>query len=135
MEFTHDGWVTKAAEAGLVSFKDATVSIKNEAGEVTEVPFQQAVFAINTADEASKLFNLAEAERKDGKANAISTAIGYAYGLGCRAAIRAASMPADPDKALKAVAKSLLKAFPKKYKTEEQALVAARAMAEEEASE
>jgi hypothetical protein len=135
----HDSWVLQAEKSNLVRFEDAEVTIRDaEKGTETKVPFKAAVFTIETPEQAAEAFKLAEADRKtdkDGnlKANPVASLLAYAYGLQCRAYVRSANEPQDPDAAIKKVAAVMFKT--KMFPTMELALTAARAMKEQPAEQ
>lgn len=138
----HKSFVTAAAAKGLVRFEAAKVTVKNvpNKGDEQEIPFEAAVFTIETPEQAAELFKLAEADRPtvktdDGEApgdNPVATLLGYAYGLNCRAKVRSQfeAKFEDPDKAVKKIAEMLVKSG--QFKSFDKALAAAKLMREDD---
>jgi len=145
----HKAWVLAAAAAGLVRFEDAKIKVNDlpNPGDKHEEPFKVAIFEITTALRASELFELAEADKGtikvevDGKEtevpadNPVGVLLGYAYGLNCRAKVRAdfAKQFEDPDKAIKSIAEKLVKSG--RFKSFDKALAAAKMLREIEDTE
>lgn len=142
----HKPWILSALAAGLVRFEDAKVTVKDvpNKGDKQEIPFKSAVFVIDSPESAASLYKLAEADKGTVKAedgtevpaeNPIGTLLAYAYGLNCRAKVRAQfeARFEDPDKAVKKIAEMLVKAG--QFKSFEKALAAAKLMREEPAEE
>lgn len=137
----HKPWILAAANAGLVRFEDAEVTVKNvpNKGDEKKVPFKAAVFTIENKAQASELYELAEADKGTIKLengtevpgdNPIATLLAYAYGLNCRAKVRAQfeSQFEDPEKGIKKIAEMLVKTG--RFKSFDKALAAARLMQE-----
>lgn len=137
-QMKHQDWILAAAEAKLVRFEDAAVTIKGVPTKDAEVKvdFDAAVFVIESAEDAEKLYKLAEDGRGtdaegNPKANPLATLLAYAYGLNCRAKVRAQyeAQFEDPDKAVKKIAEMLVKAG--QFKSFDKALAAAKLMREQ----
>ena len=137
----HKSWIETAVSKGLARFEDAEITVRNvpNKGDETKVPFKKVAFTIDNPEQASALAAIAEAGRgttKDDDGNEhpaehpLATLLTYAYGLNCRAKVRAEfeSQYEDPDKALKKIAALLVKSG--QFKDEAKALAAARAMRE-----
>ena len=138
----HKPWILAALAEGLVRFEDAEVTVKNvpNKGDVQKVPFKAATFNIESPADASALYTIAEADRgtielEDGTKvpgdNPVGTLLAYAYGLNCRAKVRAQfeGRFEDPDKAVKKIADMLVKSG--QFKSFDKALSAAKLMREE----
>lgn len=135
----HKPWILSAVEAGLARIAQAKVTVKNvpNKGDVQEVPFDAVEFIVPDAASATKLYELAESARtKDDEGvlseNPLNILLGYAYGLNCRAKVRAQfeARFEDPEKGIKKIAEMLVKTG--RFKTYEKALAAARLMQEDE---
>lgn len=142
MSELHKPWILAAVAKGLVRFESAKVKINDtpNKGDKHEEPFESAVFVVESATDAANLYNLAETDRgtvkqEDGTEvpgdNPIGVLLGYAYGLNCRAKVRARyeAKYEDPDKAVKKIAEMLVKSG--QFKSLDKALAAARLMREE----
>lgn len=142
----HKPWILSAQAAGLVRFETAKVTVKDvpNKGDKQEIPFNAASFVLTSAADAAKLYDLAEVDKgtvklEDGSEvpaeNPVATLLAYAYGLNCRAKVRAQfeAKFEDPDKAVKKIAEMLVKAG--QFKSFEKALAAAKLMREEPAEE
>lgn len=138
----HKAWILAAAEKNFVRFEDAAVTVKNvpNKGDEKKVDFKAALFTIESPEDAAALYTLAETERTRTKAddgtetigdNPLATLLAYAYGLNCRAKVRAQfeSQFEDPDKAVKKIAEMLVKAG--QFKNLDKALAAAKLMREQ----
>jgi len=141
----HKPWILLAVAAGLARLEDAKVKINDlpNKGDKHEEPFKSVVFDVDSREAASELFDLAEAAKGtvkvevDGKEtevpaeNPLSVLLGYAYGLNCRAKVRAQyeAKFEDPDKAVKKIAEMLVKSG--QFKSLDKALAAAKLMREE----
>jgi hypothetical protein len=138
----HKAWILAAVAANLARIEEAKVTVKNvpNKGDEKKVPFDHIVFATD-ADSIVKLFALAEAEKgttKDDDGNEVpnenplNTLLTYAYGLNCRAKVRAQyeGQFEDPEKGIKKIAEMLVKTG--RFKTFEKALAAARLMQEDD---
>jgi hypothetical protein len=136
----HKSWITAAQAAGIIRFEDATVTIKDvpNKGDKHEESFKLARF-IASPENLMALWTLADAERgeetlDDGSKvpgeNPLNVLLTYAYGLNCRAKVRAQyeAKFEDPEKAIKKIAESLVKAG--RFKSYEKALAAARLLQE-----
>jgi hypothetical protein len=145
MPQNHQSWVNEAAKEQLVRFEPGVVKVnrKDENGKdvATEVPFEAAIFTVNSEAEINRLFELAEQAReeyedKDGNKvlteNEVVQCLAYGYGLKVRAKVRTSyeKQFEDPDKNLRKVA-ALLVALGK-FKTIETAMEAARALQQTE---
>lgn len=139
----HKAWIDTAVEKGLARFEDANVTVKDvpNKGDKQEIAFKKVVFLIDNAKQATELFTLAEAGRRtttddEGNevtgSNPLASFATYAYGLECRAKVRAEfeGKFEDPDKGLKKIADMLVKTG--KFKSVEKALAAARLLQESE---
>ena len=133
----HKAWITSAVEAGLARIAEAKVTVKNvpNKGDVQEVPFDAVEFILPDAASAQALYSLAETARtKDDEGNLsenpLNILLGYAYGLNCRAKVRAQfeAKFEDPEKAVKKIAEMLVKSG--RFKTFDKALAAAKLMQE-----
>ncbi len=142
MSNLHKDWIRAAVAQGLARFEKAKVTVKGvpAPGDTKEIEFDKVVFSIDTAEQAAALMKLGDAARgttkdKDGKEvpkeHPVSEYLSYAYGLNCRAKVRAdfERQFEDPDKALKKIAALLVKSG--QYKSEEKALACARLMRED----
>lgn len=143
----HKAWVLAAVAAGLARLEKASITLKPKAsptGKKEEVPFERAIFLVDSKDDASRLYDLAEKDRgtvtvkdendKDVEVpdvNDLAKLLTYAYGLNCRTKVRTGfeAQFEDPDKALKKVAENLVKSG--QFKNYDKALAAARLMREE----
>jgi len=138
----HKAWILAGVSKSLIRFEDANVTVKNvpEKGNEVKVPFKAATFIIASPEDAAALYTLAEADRgtvklEDGTEvpgdNPVATLLAYAYGLNCRAKVRAQfeAKFEDPDKAVKKIAEMLVKS--NAFKSFDKALAAARLMREE----
>jgi len=138
----HKPWILAAVAKALVRFEDAKVTVKNvpNKDDIQEVPFKAATFILSSPEDAAALYTLAEADRgtiklEDGSEvpgdNPVASYLAYAYGLNCRAKVRAQfeAKFEDPDKAVKKIAEMLVKSGA--FKSFDKALAAARLMREE----
>ena len=143
MSNLHKDWILSAVKGDLARTAEATITVRDvpEKGKTVEVPFEKVEFAIDSGDEMLALWTLAEASRTtvkddDGKdvqtENPINTLLTYAYGLNCRAKVRAEYERGfeDPDKAIKKIAESLVKSG--RFKSFDKALAAAKMLQETE---
>lgn len=140
----HKAFVLKAAEAGLVRFVDAAITLKAKAsptGKDEKVPFRAAEFLLSSREDAARLYDLAEETKgtvkdESGKEipadNPVPILIEYAYGLNCRAKVRAQfeAKNEDPEKADKKMAETLVKNG--RFKSFEKALAAVKLMHEDD---
>ena len=142
MSNLHKDWIRAAVAAGLARIENAKVSVKGvpNKGDNTEIAFEKVVFIIETAEQAANLMKLGDSVRgttknDDGvevlREHPIAELLSYAYGLNCRAKVRAdfERQFEDPDKALKKIAALLVKSG--QFKNETKALAAARLMQED----
>ena len=142
MSNLHKDWIRSAVADGLARIEDANVTVKGvpNTGDVKEISFEKVVFTIETAEQATKLMALGATARgttknDDGvevpKEHPVADLLTYAYGLNCRAKVRAdfERQFEDPDKALKKIAALLVKSG--QFKDEAKALAAARIMRED----
>ena len=142
----HKDWIKAAVALGLARTEDATVTVKGvpNKGDIKEISFEKVVFTIEDEASASKL--MVEGAKARGttkndegtevpKEHPVAELLTYAYGLNCRAKVRAdfERQFEDPDKALKKIAARLVKSG--QFKSETKALAAARLMAEDEDTE
>ena len=146
MSNLHKDWIRSAVAEGLARIEEANVTVKGvpNKGDLKLIPFEKIIFTIDTEAEGARLMAIAEAGRgtttdDDGKevpkANPVADLVTYAYGLNCRAKVRAdfESKFEDPEKAIKAMAKLLVKSG--RFKSEEKALAAARLLQEDDDEE
>lgn len=142
MSNLHKDWIREAVAAGLARIEDATVTVKGvpNAGDLKEIKFDKVVFTIETAEQSAALMALGDKARgttknDEGvevpKEHPVADLLSYAYGLNCRAKVRAdfERQFEDPDKALKKIAALLVKGG--QFKDETKALAAARLMRED----
>lgn len=142
MSNLHKSWIETAVSEGLARFEDANITVKNvpNKGDNKEIPFKKVVFVLTDAASVTKLYALAEAAKGTTKddagndvpaENPINVLLTYAYGLNCRAKVRAdfERQFEDPDKALRKAAEALVKGG--LFKDVDKALVAVKAMREE----
>lgn len=146
----HKPWIAGLVEKGLARFEKAEITISaktSPTGKDEAIPFTdggKVVFALETPEQARELFEIAEANKGtqtvkvDGKEvevpaeNPINVLLTYAYGLNCRAKIRAdfESAHEDPEKANVKLAKALVSSGKiKPRKGEDEAKTMARALA------
>ncbi len=146
MSNLHKEWIRLAVAAGLARIEYAEVTVKGvpNKGDIKEINFEKVVFTIETAEQSAALMKLGDAARgttknDEGtevpKEHPVAELLTYAYGLNCRAKVRAdfERQFEDPDKALKKIAALLVKSG--QFKSETKALAAARLMAEDEDAE
>ncbi len=146
MSNLHKSWISDAVAKGLGRIEKASISVKNvpNKGDEKDIPFDKVVFTLTDADSLAALWTLAETARgteklEDGTEvpgeNPVNTLLTYAYGLNCRAKVRAdfESQFVDPDKAVKKIAEMLVKAG--QFKSFDKALAAAKAMRETDESD
>ena len=142
MSNLHKDWIRAAVEQGLARFEEAKVTVKGvpNKGDEKLIAFEKAVFTIETDEQSAALMKLGDAARgttknDEGvevqKEHPVAELLSYAYGLNCRAKIRAdfERQFEDPDKALKKIAALLVKSG--QFKNEAKALAAARLMQED----
>jgi len=137
----HKEWIKNAVSKSLARTTDASITVKDvpNKGDKKDIPFEKVEFALTDADGLTALWALAESARgtvklEDGTEvpgeNPINTLLTYAYGLNCRAKVRAdfERQFEDPDKAVKKIAEMLVKSG--QFKNYDKALAAAKAMRE-----
>ncbi len=142
MSNLHKDWIRAAIDHGLARIEKANVTVKGvpNAGDTKEIEFDKVVFTIETAEQSADLMRLGDTARgttKDDKGaevpkeHPVADLLTYAYGLNCRAKVRAdfERQFEDPDKALKKIAALLVKSG--QFKDEAKALAAARIMRED----
>ena len=151
MSNLHKEWIRLAVAEGLARIEDADVTVKGvpNKGDIKEISFEKVIFIIETNEQAARLMALGAKARGTTKVTTNDAATGkestkevprehpvaelltYAYGLNCRAKVRAdfERQFEDPDKALKKIAALLVKGG--QFKSEEKALAAARIMRED----
>ena len=142
MSNLHKEWIRAAVAEGLARIEDAVVTVKGvpNKGDEKEISFEKVVFTIETEAQSASLMALgAEArgttKNDEGvevpKEHPVAELLTYAYGLNCRAKVRAdfERQFEDPDKALKKIAALLVKSG--QFKDEAKALAAARIMRED----
>ena len=142
MSNLHKDWIRSAVSEGLARIENATVTVKGvpNKGDIKEISFEKVVFTIENETTASALMALGAKARgttknDEGvevpKEHPVAELLTYAYGLNCRAKVRAdfERQFEDPDKALKKIAALLVKSG--QFKDEAKALAAARIMRED----
>jgi hypothetical protein len=143
MSNLHKSWISDAVNKGLARFVPANITVKNvpNKGDEKEIPFEKVEFTVTDDAGIQALWTLGEAARGTVKAedgtevpgeNPLNTLLTYAYGLNCRAKVRAdfERQFEDPDKALKQIAEKLVKSG--KFKSYDKALAAAKLLTEDE---
>ena len=142
MSNLHKEWIRAAVAKGLARIEKAEVTVKGvpNKGDIKEISFEKVIFTIDNDAQSAALMQLGEAARgttkdDDGKEvpreHPVAELLTYAYGLNCRAKVRAdfERQFEDPDKALKKIAALLVKSG--QFKDEAKALAAARIMRED----